>query len=170
MAVTDCAEPEHFGSAVGVGESAAAVEEAGHHEHVGDRCGAAVDIGRGGRDLGGDLDEALRVEDDLPHLVVAGPDREGDRERAVVALEDAVLEVAEVATDRAGLRRPVLAVVQGEEPAEVDDPRVLGALLEVDVERFEEVGNVAAAAAGGDHELGSDLGAVVEHHPRHDRR
>ena len=61
--IADSMQPQHQRGAVLVQELPAPVEQTGHDVDRGDRLGTVgLDLRSGGRDLGGDLQELVRVE------------------------------------------------------------------------------------------------------------
>ena len=83
-----------------------------------------VDPRRGGRQGTGGGVEGVGVEEAGTEPLVVRVDAHRDGEGVVVAEEDGVLEVAEVAADRPGRGRRLLARQQAEEAREVDDAAV----------------------------------------------
>ncbi len=85
---------------------AEAIEQARHHVHAsGDGLGAAVHPRSRCHEVAGRFIEDHGVGESLAQFVIIGRCRERDRERVVVADEDAVLHVSEIAADRSGARR-----------------------------------------------------------------
>src|SRR5581483_94291 len=95
--VANGGEAEHRGAAID-DERAGAIHQAGHGVRLGYRLGdGGVEPGaRGGQQPSGGFES--RARDERAQLLVLGADRDRDGERAVVAAEDAVAEVAERAT------------------------------------------------------------------------
>ena len=115
--------------------------------------------------------ERGRVGEGAAQVVVADGDGQGDRERAGVADEDAVLEVAEVAADDAGARGWLGARPQAVEAREVDDPGVVDLLLDrPDAECTQPIGECRPPPVGDDGDVAADRRAVLEHDTRDRRR
>ena len=91
-------------------------------------------------------------------------------ERPVVADERAVLDVAEVSTDRPGARRQFGIGQQAVEAAGVHDPGVLDRLGHfAGADLGQPLGHRAAPTVRCHDEVGSEFGPVVESHPGHGR-
>ena len=109
-----------------------------------------------GSTRGGRVERLDRRQRAAQHRVV-GRRRERDRERAVVTLEDRVLEVSEVAADRAVTRRDLSALHELVEAGVVDDAGVLDLFGDrAGADRREPVGQRRAAATRHDREVGGD--------------
>ena len=147
------------------------VEQTGHQMDLrGDRLGAAVEPQCSRRKSAGRLVECDRVAEAAPQLVVVRGHGEGHGERAIVADERAVLDVAEVTADRTGAGRKVGIGQQSVEPAGVDDSRVLDRLgHRPGPDRRQPLGDSAPPTVRRHHQIRLDLAPVVEPHPRNHR-
>ena len=152
-------------------EVAPAVEESGHHvDVVIEWLGAPVEERFRNDEFAGRVVELDRVGESLAQLLVGGRRRKREREGPVVADEDPVLDVAEVAADQAAAGRIVLALAEAEEAREVDDAGVFHLLVgKLDAEFLEPVGKRRPPAPGHHDEFAVDGGPVVEANARDDR-
>ena len=169
MRVTDGVEAQNVGISGVIGESDASVDQSAHHLDRGDRVGpTGFGPRRRGRQRAGGAVERGRVEQHRAQLVVTRAHGEGDGVRAVVAEEDAVLQIAEVATDRTARLGQVGIAVQAVEAREVHDARVLFVNREIHAEPTDPARHRRAAAERGHHQISVDR-AVVRHHTRDER-
>ena len=147
-------------------EIAPAADEVAHAEHLAGRLGpGAVRPRMKPGQVQGDLVEDLRIEDRLAQFEFDFRQGDGDGEVAIVAREDAVLEVAEVA---AGGRVLVavrfrLARFQAVMLGEIEDAGVLFFFPDIGAFLDELVEGEAALAGGVDDDIGGEggLGAVL---------